>query len=424
MFLLKAGTRLILCAMIVACTAVSPRSQQPSPDPIPTSGLSPRPAVSPSQPLVSPILTSTPTPLMTGSPSPSPSATSRRFRDGSAETALFHHPSGIAIDAQNNLYVADSLNHCIRKISPTGFVSTVAGNGSAGYLDGSGVEALFNKPVELVLDSKQNLYITDQGNHVIRKMTPNGVVTTYAGLGSAGFQDGPFQQARFNSPTGISVDNQSNIFVADSGNRRIRKITPSQEVSTLAGTGEAGFANGPYLTATFYSPHSLQIDKQGNLYVGDSDESVPNSSRIRKLTPFGEVQTINTKFSWLHDTGFSIDPNSTSTLYVNDTGHATVFKLDLLNLLQSDQKNSFFFPGNHISLIPGRGPNLGEPIEPIPGITDVAIPLKSPQGITADSTGNLFVTDTEFHLILKLSPNPNSPYVYYRVQSFAGMGMP
>jgi len=209
----------------------------------------------------------------------------RGFADGSGAEAQFDHPFGVAVDSSDNVYVADTNNHCIRKITPTGMVSTIAGSGTAGFADGSGAEAQFDHPFGVAVDSSDNVYVADTNNHRIRKITPTRMVSTFAGTGTSGFVNGIGSTAQFNTPTGVVVDSRGNVYVADHVNHRIRKITPADRiedrmVSTIAGSGERGFAEGTGTEAEFYGPHGVAVDSSGNVYVADE-----SNHRIRKITP-------------------------------------------------------------------------------------------------------------------------------------------
>lgn len=203
----------------------------------------------------------------------------RGFADGAAATAQFDLPNGIAVDRQGNVYVADGSNYCIRKISPAGNVSTLAGSGMAGYADGTGTAAQFQYLAGLALDGQGNVFVADLQNHRIRKVSPAGVVTTVAGSGVAGYADGPAATAQFDAPVWVAVDADGTLFVTDGENHRVRKISPAGEVSTIAGTGEMGFTNGPGLSAQFILPYGLAIDAQGTLYLTQQV-----GSYIRKIT--------------------------------------------------------------------------------------------------------------------------------------------
>lgn len=199
------------------------------------------------------------------------------FADGAAGSARFNQPLDIAVDAGGNIYVADNLNHRIRKITPAGEVSTLAGDGTAGYADGAGAAARFKNPSGLALDAAGNIIVADRLNHRIRQLTPAGVATTIAGSGTAGFADGAATEARFSDPYGITQDHKGNIIVADLNNAKIRKITADGTVSTIAGTS-AGFADGPGISARFSSPTDVCVDADDNIYVAEV-----GNHRIRKI---------------------------------------------------------------------------------------------------------------------------------------------
>ena len=205
-----------------------------------------------------------------------------------ADTATFNFPESVAIDHSGNLYVADYNNNLVRKISPAGVVSTLAGSGAEGADDGAGTKASFNSPGSLAVDAAGNVYVTDNANNLIRKITPDGTVSTLAGSGSSGAANGKGAQASFNSPFGIAVDAAGNIFVADAGNNLVRKITPDGTVSTFAG-GNKGAANGNGSAATFNIPAGLAIDAAGNVYVADEGNNL-----IRMITRGGAVTTLAT----------------------------------------------------------------------------------------------------------------------------------
>lgn len=181
------------------------------------------------------------------------------FQNGNVSEAHFRYPTDVKYTASGYLYVADFGNHHIRKVSPTGEVTSVAGTNESGFKDGSKNEARFNQPYGLVVASQNTIYTTDHFNHAIRKITSNGTVTTIAGDGTEGFADGSGTQAKFYQPMGIAIDGDENLYVADARNNRIRKITPEGVVTTLAGSGVAGYVDGPGLTAAFNRPKDLEV---------------------------------------------------------------------------------------------------------------------------------------------------------------------
>jgi sugar lactone lactonase YvrE len=197
------------------------------------------------------------------------------YGEGDAATAEFGKEcSGIVMNEQGTIYVLDWKNRRLRKITPTGHVSSVAGNGHAGFVDGPANVAEFFNPNGLAIDKQGNLYVGDWNR--IRKISPTGEVSTFAGKDSTGFRDGPAAQALFTNVEDIVVDDQGNLFVSDEN--RIRKITPQGEVMTIAGS-TGGYVDGNGSVAKFLGPVGLGIDKQGNIYVADD-----HNNRIRKIT--------------------------------------------------------------------------------------------------------------------------------------------
>jgi sugar lactone lactonase YvrE len=210
------------------------------------------------------------------------------YLDEKSPNAMFNRPTGIAYRASNNsLYVVDNGNHCIRRIDlSSAVVSTLAGFPQAGFADGPGLQAQFNNPVGLGIDSFGNLYIGDTNNARLRRITPAGVVSTLAGNGQQGFADGTGAAAQFNGIGGVTVDNANIIYVADVLNHRIRRVTQQGVVTSLAGNGTTGFVNGTGTAARFNLPYSVACDAAGNIYVADF-----TNHSIRKVTPQGVVTT-------------------------------------------------------------------------------------------------------------------------------------
>ena len=207
----------------------------------------------------------------------------RGSADGTGPAAQFYYPSFVAADGSGNLYVSDTNNNTIRKVTPVGVVTTLAGTaGTHGSADGSGGAAQFSSPTGIAVDANGTLYVSDQGNNTIRKITPAGAVTTLAGKpGTGGSADGTGPAALFSSPTGIAVDGSGNVFVADQGNDTIRRITPAGVVTTVAGMpGVKGGADGTGPASLFFSPTGVAVDSGGNLYVADSSNDTIRIGRF------------------------------------------------------------------------------------------------------------------------------------------------
>ena len=247
--------------------------------------------------------------------------------------ATFHSPSGIAIDAAKNLYVTDTDGHTIRKISPGRVVSTLAGSaGVPGLTDATGSAARFNSPIGIAVDASGNVYVAEVANSDIRKITPAGVVTIFAGAaGQFGSTDGQGTSARFSLPFGLAIDGSGNLYVADGGNNTIRKITAGGTVSTLAGAAQqSGFLDGTGSAARFNNPWGVAVDTAGNVYVADS-----GNNAIRKITPAGVVTTVagaagasgfvdgSTAVARFNQPR-SVSVNSNGDLFVSDYGNSVL----------------------------------------------------------------------------------------------------
>jgi len=298
--------------------------------------------------------------------------------DGFGGAAGFHGPRGVAVDGFGNVYVADADNHAIRKITAAGEVTTLAGSGDLGVPAGdaddpTGRAARFNSPFSVAVDGAGNVYVADTENHRIRKITAAGQVTTLAGppAGSggtiSGFADGFGGAARFNSPHGVAVDGAGNVYVADTMNHSIRKITAAGQVTTLAGNGIAGFADATGGAARFNAPHGAAVDGVGNVYVSD-----PGNQRIRKITTAtGQVTTLAgpagdfAALSQVAVDGFGnvYFPSANVILRITATGEVTT-------LAGSEQEGAF---------ADGTG---------------AAARFDGPQGVAVDGAGNVYVGDT------------------------------
>src|SRR5207302_1606150 len=210
--------------------------------------------------------------------------------DGTGSAARFYDPTGVAADSSGNGYVAEFNNNTIRQITPAGVVTTLAGlAGSTGSADGTGSAARFYQPFGLAADSSGNIYVADSQNNTIRQINPAGVVTTLAGLaGSYGSADGTGSAARFYDPTGVATDSLGNFSAPDRSNHTIRKITPAGVVTTLAGlAGSTGSADGTGSAARFFFPDGVATDSSANVYVADT-----GNSTIRKSTPPRALPTL------------------------------------------------------------------------------------------------------------------------------------
>ena len=272
------------------------------------------------------------------------------FDNGTIENATFNSPFGMCIDKNNNIYIADAGNNCIRKINTVnGTVTTLAGTVIAGWKDGAAAQAKFSSPADVCVDDSGNVFVSDFLNHRIRKISASGIVSTVAGTGTAGFANGNYLNARFSYPRGICLDAVGNLYIGDSWNHRIRKIDTARVVSTYAGGGTAGgvgsigsLVDASDTSARFYTPSGLAIDNHGNIYVADA-----YNHRIRKIdtsrtvsTFVGNGPTGNGNGGFMNGgqteailntpTEIFVDTNS-NELYISDTFNNRIRKTEMIS---------------------------------------------------------------------------------------------
>lgn len=275
------------------------------------------------------------------------------YVEGVGQNAALYAPYGMVTDAAGNLYVADQSNHRIRKITPEGQTSTFAGTGEVGYVDGPGTSAQFFYPAGIAMDAFGNLYVSDSGNDVIRKITPSGVVSTYAGSGQRGFADGAAANAKFKGLSGLAIDKAGNLYVVDSYNYVIRKITSSGIVSTVAGTPTissdyARLYSGPASGVEFgFVIQGIAVDPLGNVYVADGSKNF-----IWKITPDGMASTWagngqklggdvirvykdGPKGSAMFSTPFGMAFDEDGNLYIADTGNNRIRKISVEGIVST-----------------------------------------------------------------------------------------
>ncbi|MFJ5927388.1 RICIN domain-containing protein [Kitasatospora sp. NPDC092948] len=213
--------------------------------------------------------------------------------NGPALSAELNHPYGIAVDRNGTVCAADSGNHRIRKVTTDGRITTIAGDGTAGFGGDGGpaASARLNSPREVAVDGAGTLYIADSGNHRIRKITTDGRITTIAGTGTPGFDgdNGPAASALLNHPFGVAVDGAGTLYIADSGNHRVRKVAADGRITTIAGTGAPGFDGdgGPADQARLNRPSGVAVDGAGDAYIADAD-----NHRVRKVSADGTISTV------------------------------------------------------------------------------------------------------------------------------------
>jgi len=370
------------------------------------------------------------------------------YADGTGSAARFSVPVGIAIDGEGNLFVVDGANRVIRKITPAGVVSTLAGGpGLAGSTDGTGSNARFNTIAGLAIDGAGNLYATDTTSAVVRKITPAGVVTTLAGLaGSRGSTNGVGAAARFNNPFGVAADRDGNVYVADTVNETIRRITPDGTVSLLAGaTSIGGNTDGPGNTARFFRPTALVVDANGGLIIADTgNHSIRRLSASGAVTTFaggggnfGSTDGFGTTARFNQPRGLAID--RAGNLFVGDSFNNTVRRITPAGIVSTfagaagvigytdgaAASSRFGFPyGLAIdgadkifvvdqiynavrSITAGEVRTYAGVPSTTPGSADGglnAARFNFPAYVAVDREGNVYVADTFNHTIRKVSP--------------------
>ena len=301
--------------------------------------------------------------------------------NGTGLNAFFNGAQGIAIDSLGNLYVADTQNHLIRKISPSGVVVTIAGSGTAGNSNGVGANASFNQPSGIAVDSTGNIFVADYGNNLIRKITPGGTVSTLAGNGVAGYTDSPSGSnngltASFHSPVGIALDASGNIYVSENFNSVIRLVRSNGVTSTLAGSGHNGFSNGVGASASLNSPWHIVFDGSGSLYVADS-----GNNAVRKVDILtGTVSTV-------------LQNNSIGPFGITVDGLGNIYIFTACEIkkitMPGAEMNSFagaYATGNYIN-----------------GAATSATFNWGRSGMVFDPLGNMFVADAGNNVIRKVS---------------------
>ena len=336
---------------------------------------------------------------------------------GPAVEALLGSPYGVAADSAGNVYIADRLNHRIRKVDSSGTITTIAGTGELGYGGDGGpaVEALLASPSDVATDGDGNVYIADQRNNRIRKVDSSGTITTFAGTDESGFDgdDGPAVEALLGSPYGVAADSAGNVYIADRLNHRIRKVDSSGTITTFAGRGrdeyrEGGFGGdgGPAAQAQLRNPSGVATDGAGNVYIAEL-----GNHRIRKVDSSGTITT----FAGTGERGFGGDDgpavkarlaspfdialDADGNVYIADTDNNRIRKVD-----SSGTITTFAGPGD--ALYGGFGGDGGPAVE---------AQLASPRGVATDGAGNLYIADTDNRRIRKVDSSGT-------ITTFAGAG--
>ena len=317
---------------------------------------------------------------------------------GPATAAQLFSPEGVAVDDMGNVYIADTNNNRIRKVDAAGIISTLAGTGEDGYSGDGGpaAEAQLSLPFSVAADGAGNIYIA--GNDRIRKVDAAGNISTFAGMGIRGYigDGGPAAAARFNAPHGIAADAAGNVYIADTGNNRIRKVDAAGVITTVAGTGVSGYSGdgGPAVSANLHYPAGVAVDSADNIYIADTE-----NHRIRKVDADGSISTVagSAGFGLSGDGGpataaefvFPADVavDNAGNLYIADTENHRIRRVDVRGYIAT-------FAGTETHGFSGDG-----------GPATLAR-LDSPQSVAVDSAGNVYIADTYNHCIRRLRPKP------------------
>jgi sugar lactone lactonase YvrE len=388
--------------------------------------------------------------------------------NGKASESFFNEPAGLAVDAQGNVYAADASNHAVRKISASGQVTTLAGNGVLGNIDGAGAEARFNHPTDVAVAEDGTVYVADTLNHVIRKITAAGMVTTLNAASDRGievrpgeaaiagdFKDGNLKDAKFNEPSGLALDAKGNLYVSDTGNQRIRYIDFNDGVvSTVAGTGVAekgalyaagDFADGDALKASFDFPKGITLTSEGGLLIADSlNHSIRyllngNVSTIAGTTVTGEANGIETKATLYNPSDVAVAKDGSiivADAYNNKIRKITPYALptalpkdDNIKVVYADQVISFEAQpefANERTMVPVRA--ISEALGYTVKYTELD-GLKTVQLINGNITIELYIDKTgikrvekgkaDIALTTDVSPYVKSNLTYVPVRFFA-----
>ena len=334
--------------------------------------------------------------------------------DGGPATSASVNTSGLAVDAAGNVYIADGYNNLIRKVSTSGIITTVAGNGTQGFSGDGGpaTSASLAFPVAVAVDAVGNLYIADLYNNRIRKISTSGIITTVAGngtknaqsgLGSYSGDNGPATSAGLNYPYGVAVDGSGNLYIADLYNNRIRKVSAGGTITSIAGNGQTGFSGdgGPATSAQLDEPFGLAIDGAGNIFVTDY-----GNDRVRKISTSGTITTVvgngnpgytgdggpATSAQVNYPKGIAVD--TSGNLFIADFSNSVVRKISANGVITTVAGNgSFGYSGD--------------------GGPATSAPLDFPPAVAVDASGNLFIADTRsvVRIVLAASTTPVSPAI-------------
>lgn len=317
--------------------------------------------------------------------------------DGTSATiAQLNSPAGVAVDGSGNVYIADQNNARIRKVNSSGIISTFAGTG-IGLSTGDGGAATaadIGNPGGVATDGLGNVYIVDVTNHCVRKVNTSGTISTIAGTGTAGYNGDGINAttAQLNYPSNVAIDGSGNVYIADGNNHRIRKINSSGIISTFAGSGSSGLGNGgPATAAQLYIPFGVAVDGSGNVYISDV---AAGNNLVRKVNTSGIINA----FAGTGTSGFSGDGGAATAAEISPNGisvdgSSNVYIADGLGHIRKVNSAGI------ISSVAGNGTNgyIGD------GMAATASELNNPNDVKVDGSGNLYIADFTNNRIRKVT---------------------
>lgn len=331
---------------------------------------------------------------------------------GAATSAQLAGPYGVAVDATGNVYIADFVNHQIRKVNTSGIISTFAGQPALGFSGdgGAATSAQLNYPMGVAADAAGNIYIADNGNNRIRKVNTSGIISTFAGTGVGGFSgDGAAANlAQINAPTGVATDAAGNVYIVDANNDRIRKVNTSGIISTIAGTGVGGFSgDGAAATlAQLNNPSGVTVDAAGNIYIADM-----TNQRIRKINTSGIIST----YAGVGTAGFSGDGGLATSAQIN---YPRGLAIDALgNVYIADATNHRIRVINTSSIIStaaGTG-TLGYSGD---GGLATSAQINYPRGVAFDAAGNVYIADSDNNRIRKITSTTGIKNILFNTNDY------
>lgn len=330
---------------------------------------------------------------------------------GQASFARLNRPTGVAVDGSGNLYVADTGNHRVRKIDTRSIITTIAGGVGPGFAgdNGPATSALLNMPESLAIDAGGNIFVADTGNHRIRKISPQGIITTVAGSDTGSGDNGLAVNARLFQPSGVVFDGSGNLYLADTLNNRIRRISPDGTIITVAGTGSPGYTgdNGLAVRAQLNNPNSIALDRAGNLYIADTSNNVIRRVVGGTITTVAGTGTPGNEGDGGPATSATLFgpnavlPDRSGNLYIADSGNNRIRVLNTSGVINP-------FAGDATGL-PGTGGDNGPARNAM---------FDYPRALAMDNGGNIFIADFFNNRVRRIDVNTSV------VTTVAGTGAP